>query len=249
MKQWDKGLHDLFNGFIGNILSAIKWYKKVVSSIANKPLKIFYRNLWYLVFSHTLNSIETSSSVLTVISGLFDRSLIKSTAVVTSSSKNPRSRIQSSLNIFPTYRLPWSWNSTTTTSFLLNLSSVATSLFQQLQQNSQQEFPLLWQFSGVNSSIFISHFCKPINQTKINIVWKDILSDSLSDIWIYFILIKDSCFVIFLNTSRKYQFPNFYIRIFSFKYFAVPEMVHSSPSYNKMCYFAFCSQISGPVCS
>ena len=47
----------------------------------------------------------------------------------------------------------------------------------------------------VNSSVFISYFFKTIDYTKVYILRKDILTDSLSDVWIDFVFIKNACFV------------------------------------------------------
>jgi hypothetical protein len=59
---------------------------------------------------------ETNSSVRAIINGLSIWSLITSSAFVLHLEETTFTRIQSSLNILPAWRVPESWNKTTTTS-------------------------------------------------------------------------------------------------------------------------------------
>src|SRR5690554_1655583 len=70
------------------------------------------------------------------------------------------------------------------------------------------------EFLGVYGGILIGYFCKTVNNAKINVFGKNVLTYSLGYVGVDFIFVKNPGFVVFFeNTSVSIDSPNFNVRI------------------------------------
>ena len=109
-----------------------------------------------------------------------------------------------------------------------------------------QELPAKIPSSRAFCVYILPHLCLLLFQKHqsrpIDVFWKNILSYSFSDIWVNFIFIKDSRFVVFFkNRTIGVNSPDLNIWIFFFQKFTNTRNSSTrSYSNNKMGYFSIC---------
>ena len=82
---------------------------------------------------------------------------------------------------------------------------------------AQKHAFFLRKFTGIDGCILISYFCETVNDVKIHILGQDVLSYSFCDIWVDFIFIKLTRFMVFLKTRAVgIHSPNLDIRVLFF---------------------------------